>query len=103
MTLRDEMAEDFKTMLADWGQTAIINNGAGPREVECIFDEPFEIVSQYSAEIEMTAPVASVASSDIDSNDGDGGSFTTGGKNYTIVGSPQPDGTGLTKLILKEA
>jgi len=89
------------THLNAFGQAATLDDGSGPVAVVCIFDEPPDTYNEYSASVEMTSPVASLASADISATLAHGDTLTTGGKDYEITGI-QPDGAGMTKLILTE-
>ncbi len=63
-----------------------------------IFDDSFSLVSAESGEIESTAPEATAKSSDVSGVE-HGDELKINGTLYSIAGI-QPDGTGLTTLIL---
>lgn len=93
-------AVDPDLFLNIFGQDATIGPAADP--IRCIFDDLFELVNQFTGAIEMSAPAAQVRTSDlVGFLSIHGVAFATGGVDYVINGN-QPDGSGFTRLILKE-
>ena len=87
-----ESAADLLGLLSDFGETATV----GRDDVTAIFDEDYVEV----LDIAGTRPLLYCRTSDV-STVSVGDNAEAGGAFYTIVGI-QPDGTGLTMLVLEE-
>ena len=68
--------------------------------VDGIFDKEFELAELGDIGVEGTAPVFTCALSDI-VGIAQGQAFVVGGVNYTVVRA-QPDGTGVSTVILRK-
>jgi hypothetical protein len=95
---------------------AIFDNGdfavatVGTEPISAIFDAPFKAASPETGMVESSAPAATVKSSDVTACSIVHGtsiaiSGTPGGQydgTYTVIGI-EPDGQGMTRLILEES
>lgn len=84
--------EDFAEFMADWGVSARV----GSVDVTGIFDNA---ESDTFGMVSNSRPVLTVASEDVPAA-AVGTSVVIGTTNYTIA-ELQPDGTGITRLMLK--
>jgi hypothetical protein len=87
-----ENSADRLAMLSDFGQTVSIDGS----DVTAIYDEDYV----ESLDIAGTRPLLYCRTSDVESA-GHGDSVEVDGIDYTVA-KVQPDGTGLTVLILEE-
>jgi endonuclease YncB( thermonuclease family) len=90
-----DMAADFRSMTKDFGMVATI----GAASVRGIFDDAYQTTS--NGFIESSAPQFQCATADVASVV-QGQTITVNAKNY-LVTTVQPDGTGVTTLILELA
>jgi len=80
---------------------AIFHPAAGPdRFVRVIFDREFSLMELGNAAFEGTAPVATCREADVSDAD-NACTLTIGGDDWKIT-SVQPDGTGITRLVLSK-
>lgn len=98
--------DDVETMLSDtdgFGTLGIWTHTVDSEEVETevrgIFDDAFTGLSAYTGQVETSSPQFSVASADVVGIE-HGDTITINSQIYTVKGL-QPDGTGLTVIILK--
>lgn len=89
--------EDFTVFFADFGVTATPDVGA---DVTVIFDRAH--IEALGGGISGTQPVALAVSADVSSWSSNGTKLTIAGTAYTLR-DIQPDGTGLSLLILEAA
>ena len=89
------LAGDFRAMCKDFGLDATI----GSATVRGMFDDAYNAAS--NGFIESTAPQFMAATADV-STVVQGQAITVNSKNY-LVTTVQPDGTGVTTLILELA
>jgi len=86
--------------LAKFGQPcSFILDGVTVRTTGCIFDQSVEIYSPGQTDMTEFKPAVTVASADMDGI-GRAHLVVTGGKEYKIYLEPEPDGHGLTRIIL---
>jgi len=71
-----------------------------PRQIGVLIDQPFEGVSAHTGEIESYGPVAWAKTADV-ADAGQGATIDDGNTIFTVRGV-EPDGFGITKLILSE-
>jgi len=99
MSLSQDLTTDLDTFLdtTDFAVAATLN---GTTAINVIFDAAYEAVNLQTGEVEGAAPVAICKSSDV-SGVSHGDTLDVNGTTYYVRGI-QPDGTGLTTLILSE-
>lgn len=96
--------DDLDIFFADSGATATI----GTTPISVLFDTPYRGIGIESGEVESSSPAATAKSSDVATlgiahGTEIGISGTPGGEydgDYTVIGM-EPDGQGMTKLILE--
>lgn len=89
--------DDVAGFFVDFGEPAILKDG---REITILFDSPFFNVTAMGIDIEASKPTAVAKSADVlETVHGDTLKYKS--VTYTIIGV-QPDGTGITVLILSE-
>lgn len=74
-------------------------NGTAVKTVTAIFDQAVEVYSPGQTDMTEFKPAITVATSDMDGITRTH-TVTTGGKEYKIFREPEPDGHGMTHLIL---
>lgn len=99
MSLADDLAGDLGIFF-NLEEFAVKAVWKGTKEVAAIFEDPFTAAGAAGAEVESSAPVAHVRTADV-SGIAQGDTFKIGTVTYTIIGV-QPDGTGVTRLILSQ-
>lgn len=88
--------EDFAVFFADFGVTATLAGG----DVTVIFDQAY--IASMGGQIDSTEPTCLLLSSDVTThNITHGTPITINGVAYAVRGL-QPDGTGLTALLLED-
>lgn len=90
-------AEDFTVFFADFGVTATPNVGAA---VTVIFDRAH--IEAAGGDISGTQPVALAVSADVSAWTSNSTTVSIAGATYTVR-DIQPDGTGLSLLVLEAA
>ena len=90
-----ETAADRTAMLADYGSTV---TKADASTFTGIFDNDFLAVDLDESEVESTEPTLLARTADV-SGLAHGDSLTIGAVSYTVRGI-QPDGTGMTQIML---
>ncbi len=88
---------DLAAFFGDFGEAAILKDGT---EIIAIFDAAFSMNSPMGMNIENSKPTATVKSSDIPAL-AHGDTMEIRGTIYMVVGI-EPDGTGVTTVILSE-
>jgi hypothetical protein len=89
--------DDAGGFFNDFGEPALLQDGT---EITVIFDAAYQTASPMGVDIESSKPMAMAKSTDVE-NEVHGNTITIRGTIYMIVGI-QPDGTGMTNLILSE-
>lgn len=89
--------QDLDEFFTDFGETAILADGT---EITVIFDAGFKEALPMDISIESTKPTATVKTDDIEGMV-HGNTMEIRGTIYMVVGI-QPDGTGITTVILSE-
>ena len=85
----------------DFGQSVTYTpNGGGGSSINAIFDQAFFQVDGSTGALESSQPMVTVLSSDVTGID-HGDTFTIAGTTYNVVGI-QPDGQGMTEVLLEE-
>jgi len=104
MTLKADMLTDIADVFLDTDEFADeavwVDSGDESHTINGIFDEESEQVNPADGMIETTAPQFECASADV-SGASRGDSVTVSGTTYYII-AIQPDGTGMTTLILSK-
>jgi|SRR5579859_3298633 len=95
-----ESATDRLGMLVDWGDTATIQGITGT--VTGIFDDKYQVISADGETIDSAAPMFLCRTSDVPGVVNGQTCQIDGGTTYKIR-SVQPDGTGMTRLILSKS
>ena len=90
-----ETAADRTAMLADYGSTV---TKADASTFVAIFDNDFLAVDLDESEVESTEPTLLARTADV-SDLAHGDSLTISSTSYTVRGI-QPDGTGMTQIML---
>jgi hypothetical protein len=90
-----ETAADRSAMLADYGTTVTKANAS---TFTAIFDNDFLAVDLDESEVESTEPTLLARTADV-SGLAHGDSLTISAVSYTVRGI-QPDGTGMTQIML---
>jgi hypothetical protein len=90
-----ETAADRTAMLADYGSTV---TKADARTVVAMFDNDFLAVDVDESEVESSEPTLLARTADVSSL-AHGDTLTISAVNYTVRGI-QPDGTGMTQIML---
>lgn len=83
-----------------FGDSATYTHGATPATITVLLDAPTDAQNLATGEVEITAPVAWARTADV-SSASHGDTLVVSGTTYYIIGV-QPDGTGVTRLILSE-
>lgn len=85
----------------EFAVSAVIGTGVSEKTIKVIFDEPYEKYDSSAGAVVSYAPVALAKASDV-SEFSRGVYFSAKSKDYKVIDF-QPDGTGLTKIILQGA
>jgi hypothetical protein len=88
---------DLAGFFDDFGEPAILPDGT---EVTVIFDAAFSEASPMGVGIESSRPMITARSCDVEDL-AHGDTISIRDTNYSVVGI-QPDGTGMTQIILSE-
>lgn len=89
--------EPIAAYFSDFAVSATV----GLATVQVIFDRPYRAVNPETGVVESTAPVATLTSADVETLPIDHGTeVEIGTETYQVVGI-EPDGQGLTRLILE--
>jgi hypothetical protein len=95
-----DLAADQQFALNEAGQPATFSlDGVTVKTVTAIFDQSVEIYSPGQADTTEFKPAITVASSDMDGISKTH-TVTISGKEYKIYLEPEPDGHGLTRIVL---
>lgn len=89
--------EDHALFFADYGVTAIV----GGETVSVIFDNGYALGSVGPIGMASSQPMLTLASANVPA-DPVGTAVVVGGVSYT-VGAHEPDGTGMSRLLLEAA
>lgn len=89
--------EDHSLFFADFGQTAIV----GGETVSVIFDNGYALGSVGPIGMASSQPMLTLASANVPA-DPVGTAVVVGGVSYT-VGAHEPDGAGMSRLLLEAA
>lgn len=89
--------EDHSLFFADFGQTAIV----GGETVSVIFDNGYTLGSVGPIGMASSQPMLTLASANVPASPV-GTAVVVGSTNYT-VGAHEPDGTGISRLMLEAA
>ncbi len=89
--------QDLAAFFQDFGEAAILADG---KEITVIFDAAFTPANPMDANIEATKPTVTAKTEDVESL-AHGDTMEIRRTIYMIVGI-QPDGTGITTIILGE-
>lgn len=101
MSFVSDFNRHLDTMLERLGEEAVYTPESGtPVTVRGIFDNAYVAIEGDSVQVAGTAPRFTCKSSDIPDIQTDD-SISIYGKDYTVV-EIQPDGTGVTSLLLEE-
>lgn len=97
-----ETASDRALMLgvADFGTVAVYRRGTVNYSVAGIFDNAYQPVEMGELEYSSLVPEFLMATSDIPSGGVAGDKLTVASVQYTIT-NIEPDGTGITRLVLR--
>lgn len=91
--------DDIDIFFADFAIPAIWTpSGGEATSIEVIFDAPFEAINVLTGEVDTTKPQCLVKSSAVDGISKGDVIVCNGGPYYVV--KPQPDGTGITTVIL---
>lgn len=102
MTFTPETDADRLSMLTALGeQVTYTPSGGVAKSVYGIFTAPYQAVNPATAQVESTDPQCVCRTSDL-TGTVRGGTIVRGGTTYNIL-SAQPDGEGMTNLVLGEA
>lgn len=96
MAFTEDLDRFFGLRGSSFAVTATIDGNS----VTGIFDHEFVTIEDGLAQVEAEKPVFTCATSDVSAID-HGDTCTVNGTNYLVV-SNQPDGTGVSKLLLEE-
>lgn len=91
---------DFEVSIyfTDFGTDALV----GSTSIRVVFNNPFKAVSQFTGEVESSAPIALAMNTDIAAQNIQHGTvITIKAKTYKVIGL-QPDGEDLTILVLSK-
>lgn len=100
MSIQDEDLDIFFAT-ADFAKTATYTPAVGDaKPIPVVFDAPFSLTSVQGIEYQSDKPAATCKTSDV-SSAGEGDTLTIDGTVYKIA-EVQPDGTGLSRLILSK-
>lgn len=100
MNMREIINNDLDLFISDWKEEVqpIVNG----QPVDGVFDEPFTTASPLSGQIEASAPTLTLKTAAVPAGTAHGSPVVVRDTSYTVAGI-QPDGSGLTSLILREA
>ena len=97
------MTTGTKQMINTLGKTATYTPANGsPKNITILFDNEYTGMDMDAGTVASTGPAAYCKSEDVSSAQ-KGDSMTVDSVSYTVNEPPQPDGTGMTILILKKA
>ena len=100
MPLADDDLDIFFSN-SDVAKTATYTPAVGTaKSVQVIFDAPFAMTSAQGIDYQSDVPVVTVKTSDLPSA-GEGDTLTVDGVVYKIA-EVQPDGTGISRIILSK-
>lgn len=97
MALKDDLTDDLPGLL-DTDEFAAEVTLTGGEKIAGIFDDEHHIIQEQDGQVSTTAPQVLCRASDV-SGVALAASVTIGGVAYKVI-EKQPDGTGLTALIL---
>lgn len=98
MTFRDMVTSTNPVFLEVFGDQATVSGGT----LTVIFDAPYKGVPLYDTVVESSQPTATASDADIARLSVDrGDTITILGRTYTVT-SMEPDGMGMTRMILEE-
>lgn len=89
--------EDHSLFFADYGVTAIV----GGQTVSVIFDNGYALGGVGAIGMASSQPTLTLATASVPANPV-GTAVAVGGGNY-LVGAHEPDGTGMSRLLLEAA
>jgi hypothetical protein len=93
--------EDFDIYFVDFGESATYTAGGGSSaDITVIFDNQAFAINMASGEISDSRPRATCKTSDV-SNAKNGDTITIRTVSYTVT-DVNPDGTGITELVLRK-
>ncbi len=103
MTLLDQMETDFDALIntGDFAQSVVYTPSGGPaKPIDAIFDDEFSGLNTQTGQMETSKPQVMVRDSDV-AGVTKKATVTVGVIVYKVIGI-NPDGTGLTTLILSK-
>lgn len=98
-----ETDDDRAALLADFGQAGTYTHGLAAVALTGIFNAPYasHAMGHMGVDFEGSLPSFLVRTSDLPAGAGQGDTLATGATTWNVR-SLQPDGTGMTKLMLEQ-